>query len=155
MNKKKGYKMECLVDGDECLSDLDKVDLRAFEHFREWFSRTEKEKELGRDIDNLVRMNGEDDFHNKTKEMGIGDTASKRVWKGMKRKIICDEGKLEGEGLMGYVPTFEEFNDVIGRMNPHSTGGISGLTYFMVQRWEERVKKKVFEELKVLKIRRS
>ncbi len=43
-NKRKGYKMECLVDGDECLSDPDKVDLRAFEHFRQWFSRTDEEK---------------------------------------------------------------------------------------------------------------
>ena len=33
-------------------------------------------------------------------------------------------------------------------MNPHSTGGISGLTYFMVQKWDLRVKTKVYEELK-------
>ena len=34
MNRKKGYKMECLVDGDECLSDPDKIDERVHEHFR-------------------------------------------------------------------------------------------------------------------------
>ncbi len=96
MNRRKGYKMECLVDGDECLSDPDKVDLRAFEHFKQWFSRSEKEKELGIDIDNMIRKNGEEAFHEKAKEMGIGMKASERVWKGMKKKNISEEGKLEG-----------------------------------------------------------
>ena len=40
INKKKGYKMECLVDGDVCLKDPDKVDLKAYDHFKDWFERT-------------------------------------------------------------------------------------------------------------------
>ncbi len=35
MNRKKGYKMECLVDGDECIRDPNEVDKRAFEHFKD------------------------------------------------------------------------------------------------------------------------
>ena len=44
---------------------------------------------------------------------------------------------------MEYIPTLEEFKDMIDKMNPNSTGGISGLTYHMVQKWDERIKLQV------------
>ncbi len=56
--------------------------------------------------------------------MGVGQEASERIWRGMKKKPISDEGKLEGEGLLDYVPTYEEFEETIEKMNPHSTGGV-------------------------------
>jgi hypothetical protein len=40
-------------------------------------------------------------------------------------------------------------------MNPHSTGGISGLTYFMVQKWDIRIKTKVYEDLKKLYVKKE
>ena len=45
--------------------------------------------------------------------------------------------------------------DIINRMNPHSTGGISGLTYFMVQKWDIRIKTKVYEDLKKLYVKKE
>ncbi len=60
--------MECLVDGDECLSDPDKVDGRAFEHFKRWFSRTEAEKKLGMEMDEMIRSDGRNEFHEHTKK---------------------------------------------------------------------------------------
>ena len=74
---------------------------------------------------------------------------------GYGKKEISDEGKKAAENLNEYIPTYEEFEKEISRMNPHSTGGISGLTYFMVQKWEERVKKKIFEELREFWIRKK
>jgi hypothetical protein len=40
-------------------------------------------------------------------------------------------------------------------MNPHSTGGISGLTNFMVQKWDTRIKTRVYEELKSFYLRKE
>ncbi len=48
MDKKKGYKMECLVDGDVCIREPDKVDKKAFDHFKQWFERSEEDKKVGR-----------------------------------------------------------------------------------------------------------
>ncbi len=81
---------------------------------------------MGLDIDDMIRINNEEASHEKTKELGIGMKASERVWKGMKKKNISEEGKLEGEGLMEYVPTYAEFNEVIGKMKPTPRGGSLG-----------------------------
>ena len=40
-------------------------------------------------------------------------------------------------------------------MNPHSTGGISFLTYLMVQKWDDMVKERVYEELRGKYIRKE
>jgi hypothetical protein len=40
-------------------------------------------------------------------------------------------------------------------MNPHSTGGISGLTYFMIQKWDDRVKERIYEELREKFVRKE
>ncbi len=69
------------------------------------------------------------------------------------KKKISEEGKREGEELKNYIPSYEEFEEAITRMNPNSTGGISGLTYFMVQKWEKRIKTKIFEKLREFWIR--
>ena len=148
MNKKKGYRMECLIDGDVCHTDPDKVDVEARDHFRKWFERTELEIEEGEEMDRIIRGGEKEKFLNKLRTMGMDEKASEVLWEGMGKKDICEEGKAEGEALTDYVPTFEEFEEIINKMNPHSTGGISGLTYHMVQRWETRVKKKLYEELK-------
>jgi len=155
MNKKKGYKMECLIDGDECTRDPDMVDKRAYEHFKDWFYRSDGEKEEGCAIDEMIRGNNWVGFQDKAREMGIDTSAAKMIWEAMKKKKIDEVGKKEGADLSNYVPTYEEFEDMIKKMNPNSTGGISGLTYHMVQKWEERVKKKVYEELKGSWIRRE
>ena len=155
MSKKKGYKMECLVDGDEVLRDPDLVDKKAHDWFKDWFFRTPEEIEDGEVMDRIIREDNYEEFKAKTEGLGIGKEASDRLWEGMKKKRLCSEGIEEGAELSGYVPTYEEFIGTIERMNPHSTGGISGLTYFMVQKWEDRVKKKIFEELKECWIKKT
>ena len=86
MNKKKGYKMECLLDGDECLRDSDKVDKKAFDHFKKWFERTDEEKNEGEEFDRIIRSGRFDEFRIKTKGMGVNEKANERVWKGMEKK---------------------------------------------------------------------
>ncbi len=147
MNKKKGHRMECLIDKDVCHTDPNKVDEEARDHFRKWFERTEKEVKEGEEIDRIIREGKKEEFSDKLKEMGMEQEAGGLLWEGMAKKDICEEGKKEETELSSYVPTFEEFEETISKMDPHSTGGISGLTYHMVQKWETRVKKKVFEEL--------
>ena len=64
--------------------------------------------------------------------MGVPEGSRKGLWEGMKKKGMSEKGRIEGEKLSEYVPTLEEFNSMIDRMNPQSTGGISDLTYFMM-----------------------
>jgi hypothetical protein len=107
MNRKKGYKMECLVDGDECIREPNEVDKRAFEHFKDWFHRTEEEKRDGHIIDVMIREKDFGGFQKKTEELGIGADATEKLWKAMGKKYLDDEGKKEGAALSDYVPTYE------------------------------------------------
>ena len=59
--------MECLVDGDECLRDSDKVDKKAFDHFKKWFERTDEEKNEGEEFDRIIRSGLFDEFRIKKK----------------------------------------------------------------------------------------
>ena len=64
------------------------------------------------------------------------------------KKELEEEGRKEAEKLDEYTPTLDEFKEYITKMNPHSTGGISGLTYYMVLKLDDRVKEKIYDELK-------
>ena len=73
-------------------------------------------------------------FGEAAREMKIPQKVIESVWKGFKKKELVEEGRKEAEKLEEYYPTLEEFKEYITKMNPHSTGGISGLTYYMVQK---------------------
>ena len=148
LNKRKGYKMEVIVDDEECIKDPIRVSERATEFFAEWFHRTEEERARDMRLVDLVSRTRKDEFMAFAGELGAPSNAISHVWKGMMKKEISDEGKKEGEDLKNYIPTLEEFLATIKKMNPHSAGGISGLTYFMVQKWDDNVKIRVYEELK-------
>ena len=81
----------------------------------------------------MMEREEEKEFIADAEVMGMPPTAIKHVWEGFKKKDLSDIGKGEASELEKYVPTLEEFKEYITRMNPHSTGGISGLTYFMIQ----------------------
>ena len=92
MNKKKGYRMECLIDKDVCHTDPDKVDGEARDHFKRWFERTEKEVKEGKELDRVIREGKIEEFMGRLKEMGMEQEASDLLWEGMAKKDICEEG---------------------------------------------------------------
>ena len=71
-------------------------------------------------------------FEEAAREMKMPGKAIESVWKGFKRKELEEEGRKEAEMLDEFIHSQEEFKEYITKMNPHSTGGISGLTYYMV-----------------------
>ena len=96
----------------------------------------------------MMEEGDEKAFGEATRELRIPESAIDNVWKGFKKKELRDEGKKEAEELGEYVPTLEEFKEYIKKMNPYSTGGISGLIYFMIQKWDERVKDRIYGKLR-------
>ena len=50
--------------------------------------------------------------------------------------------------LTTYIPTLEDFKIHIKYLNPRSAGGPSGLTYLLVQQWPDKIKDKIYEDLK-------
>jgi hypothetical protein len=62
-------------------------------------------------------------------------------------KPICEEARIEGLGLDTYIPSLEEFNNYIKKLNPRSAGGPSGLTYFLVSCWPANVLERVYNAI--------
>jgi hypothetical protein len=148
IKKKGGYNMEVIVDGEVCIKDPVEVTDKATQYFREWFERIERERIRDLTLSDIMRRGCEDDFQEFAEKLGVPNNAMGALKYGFKKKEIDESGAKEGAELANYVPTLEEFLSMIDKMNPHSTGGISGLTYLMVQKWDLRIKTKVYEELK-------
>ena len=77
--------------------------------------------------------------------LNIPKVCSDVIVRGMLKKELCDEGRLEASEIADYVPTWEEFRKLIRSLNSRSAGGISGLTYHMVKLWNEKIKRRVYE----------
>jgi hypothetical protein len=148
INRKGGYKMEAIVNEGVCTKDPKEVTNIATDWFMDWFRRSDEDKKRDISLTGMMERDEEEEFVSRATEMKMPKEAIKHVWEGFKKKEINDIGKKEAEELEVYVPTLEEFKEYIKKMNPHSTGGISGLTYFMVQKWDDRVKERVYDELK-------
>jgi hypothetical protein len=155
IKKKAGYKMEVIVDGDVCIKDPIKVNEKGTQYFGEWFERIEKERIRDQVLAATMEKKKGKEFEELERTLGVPEGSIQHLSDGFKMKSISSEGEKEGADLSKYVPTLEEFLSIIDRMNPHSTGGISGLTYFMVQKWDERVKCRVYEQLKGYYLRKE
>ena len=146
--KKGGYKMQAIVDEGICTKEPREVTNIATKHFSEWFWRSDEDKQRDVLLVGMMEQGDEKAFGEAARNLKIPETAIDNVWKGFKKKELVDEGKNEAKELGDYIPTLEEFKEYIKKMNPHSTGGISGLTYFMIQKWDDRVKERTYNELR-------
>ena len=80
--------------------------------------------------------------------LGIKEEAANNILEGLKDKKIAEEGRIEGEALSKYTPTFDEFKNYIKALNPRSAGGPSGLRYLLVQYWPENVKERIYNAIR-------
>ncbi len=67
---------------------------------------------------------------------------------GLLQKEVNEGCLTEAKDLARFVPSLEEFKTHIKHLNPRSAGGVSGLTYLLVQQWPDEIKDKVYEELR-------
>jgi hypothetical protein len=155
IKKKGGYSMEVIIYGDTCIKDPVKITDNATHFFGEWFERVEKDRVRDVTLAGIMETMEPEGFEAFATKLGVPDSSLEALGKGFEKKTITDEGRREGIELAEYVPTLEEFLNMIDRINPHSTGGISGLTYHMVQKWDIMVKTRVYEELKALYIKKE
>ena len=91
------------------------------------FHRNEEERRRDIRLVELVSRNKREEFIAFAGSMSAPENALNHVWKGMWKKEISAEGKMEGEDLKNYIPSLEEFLATIKKMNPYSTGGFQGL----------------------------
>ena len=146
--------MEVIVDGDECIKEPGLVTDKATDYFREWFERIEKERIRDITLAGIMASDEGKQFEDFAVKLGVPEVSIQQLKTGFEKKKITPMGKREGDELLNYVPTLEEFI-IIERMNPDSTGCISGLTYHKVQKWDNWVKTKVYEELKGYYLRKE
>ena len=133
--------MESLAIGDEIITDGSEICSKATNKFKDWFRRSREEKERDCMLSRLMGTSDRKEWVPFMNGLKIPEATSEVIIKGMEKKELCQEGRLEGLEIAKYIPTWEEFRKLIRSLNSRSAGGISGLTYHMVKLWNEKIKK--------------
>ena len=113
----KGFKMESIIVEGEIVTDGRLVTKHATRHFKGWFYRSPEEKARDCELARLMGCDNKDmwapfmmDLWNnreETKEM------EGHIRMSMIRKVLCKEGIEEGKDLENYVPTWDEFRNLL------------------------------------------
>jgi hypothetical protein len=62
------------------------------------------------------------------------------LWESLRRKAEPDED-------LANTPTFEEFSKAIDHMKKDSAPGMSGLSYNMMRVWDEKIRRRIYDEI--------
>ncbi len=71
INKRKGFKMEVIIDQDKCITDPREVTDVGTRRFQEWFERSDKERERDVRLQRIISTNDREGFNEMADEASI------------------------------------------------------------------------------------
>ena len=148
IGEEKDFTLEVLYDKLENITDAEEIARIITKFFEEWFSLTEEGEQNDEELSRFSELNDKKSFLEMARRLGIKEEAANNILEGLKDKEIPEEGRIEGEALSRYTPTFDEFKNYIKALNPRSAGEPSGLTYLLVQYWPDNVKERIYNAIR-------
>ena len=88
---------------------------------------TQEEKRCDEMLSKMAEEEDQAGFMKMSSEFKIPPEVARKVFEGITKKDISEEGKMDSEDLGKYIPTYEEFVAYIGHLDQKSAGGPSGL----------------------------
>jgi hypothetical protein len=147
--------MEAIREGDETITDGEKVAKLITAFFAKWFARLPEEQDRDKRLAACVLSKDKSAWTELVLSCGIPSNVSEKLWQAFQPRPLSKEGEREAAELNGYVPSLEEFKDYISTLNPRSAPGFSGLSYLMVKLWPEPVTERAYECLKEAWLKRE
>ena len=149
MMKQSSFSMDVIYNQDGNVTDPDDISRIVTEFFKQWFAASTEDDVRDDQVANFSARENEAGWLKLAERLGIPWDHAKEVLEGMKDKESNDEIVEEAKDLDKYIPSFDEFNAYIEKLNPNSAGGPSGLTYLLVQQWPQNVRQRVHDALSV------
>jgi hypothetical protein len=148
MGRPSSFTMESIRQGEETITDGKMIAKLITSFFSQWFARLPEEKDRDKRLSECVLGNDLEGWNALTTSCGIPPEVSSTLWGAFAPKQLSEDGRRDAAGLSEYVPSLDEFKRYIGKLNPRSAPGFSGLSYLMVKLWPDSLIDRAYECLR-------